>query len=51
MLGVKVYIRVLVWAGDHSCVNSELRDVSICNMDSNFDICHFMDIRDSSKLR
>ncbi len=51
VLGVKVYIAVLVRAGDCSCVNSGLKDVLMRNMDSNSEIRRFMDIRDFSTLR
>ena len=50
VLGVKVYIRGLVRVEDRSGVNSGLKDVLMRNMETNFDVCHFMDIGRSSTL-
>ena len=43
VLGVKVYIRGLVRVEDRSCVLMR-------NMNSNFGVCRFVDIRDFSML-
>ena len=51
MVGVWVYIGGWVRAGDWECVYTRLRDEMMRDMDSNFDTCRFMDMRDSSTPR